>query len=180
MRIDIRNAQRQPLFVAEVDSGDPPAVVTPAGADEPKVYLKWEQAVDDHGHLRRCPVCGCRETFVRKDFPQVTGFVVVVLAAVVAMVLFGAGQVLYGFVVLGAVALIDAAVFLFTGRCVVCYRCRSEYRKLPIRRDHPKWELATGEKYRLVEPDVDDTMSEGGAPAPPTSASASHPRARHE
>ncbi len=166
MRIDVRNTQRERLFTVDVDPDNPPAVVRPGGAgvetdksepvrDGKEVYLNWEQAVDDQGHLRRCPVCSCRELFARKDFPQVTGFLIVVGAAIVAMGMFGAGWVVEAFVVLGAVAVIDAAIFIFTKRCVVCYRCRSEFRDLPIRRDHPTWELSIGEKYRQVEESAD-------------------------
>ena len=66
-------------------------------------------------------MCGCRELFVRKNFPQVTGFVVVVLAGVVSMYLvLGKRYVISGFVVLFAVALIDFLIYFFTGKCVVC------------------------------------------------------------
>lgn len=130
----------------------PPAVLKNSGdAGSGEVYLDWEQAVDDTGGLRRCPVCGCRELFCRKDFPQVTGFVLVATAAVLSMVLFGLRHVLAGLTVLGAMAAIDGAIYLFTGRCVVCYRCRSEFRGLPIRADHPKWDLSLGEKYRIID-----------------------------
>lgn len=148
MKIDLHNRQREKLFRVEVDDRDPPPMVrSPDGHRE--VYLEWDQAIDDHRHLRRCPACGCRELFVRKDFPQVTGFAIVVLAAVLAMWLsLGAEQVIAGLAVLGAVALLDALIYFFAGRVLVCYRCRSEFRDTPIRKDHPGWELATGEKYR--------------------------------
>ena len=88
-----------------------------------------------------------------------TGFAIVVLAAVVAMVLWGFHQVFAGLIVLGAVALIDAGVYLFTKKCLVCYRCRSEFRQLPIRRDHPGWDLSIGEKYRSAEATSDHPVS---------------------
>ena len=116
-----------------------------------EIYLEWDGAFDDHHHLRRCPACGCKELFARKDFPQVTGFVIVVAAAVCATALFGANEVIWGLVLLALVVLIDAIIYLFAGRCLVCYRCRSEYRNTPIKTDHPGWELATGEKYRQIE-----------------------------
>jgi hypothetical protein len=152
VRILIRNLQRERLFTAHVDNKDPASVVRPPDGEGPEVYLNWDGARDDHGHLRHCPVCGCRELFKRKDFPQITGFVIVVLAAVIAMVLFGMRRVLAGIIVLGTVALVDLLIFFFTGRCLVCYRCRSEFRDVPISRDQRGWDLATGEKYRLTEP----------------------------
>ena len=70
--------------------------------------MNWDQVFDDEQHMRRCPVCGCRELFSRKDFPQVTGFVIVLLAALLAMVLFRMREVKWGFAVLGTVALLLA------------------------------------------------------------------------
>lgn len=187
MRIDVRDLHRRLLFRAEADLRNPPPVLKPppaadrplqhpdppAGAAAPPaaapgpgdVYLQWDRAVDDEGHLRRCPVCGCRELFARRDFPQVTGFAVVVGAALVSMVLFGFGQVLWAVGVLAAVVLIDFGIFLFTGRALVCYRCRSEFRKLPIPREHPGWDLAIGEKYRRLPTD----------PPPPATAASPGP-----
>ena len=153
MRIDLHNQKHERLFKVEVDLSDPPSVVRPpAGGDQQAVYLSWDQAIDDGRHLRRCPVCGCRELFARKDFHQVTGLVIVIAAAVIAMVLFlGMREVVWGFGVLMAAALIDAIVYLFVGRCLVCYRCRSEFRDLDIPRNHRGWDLSIGEKYRASD-----------------------------
>lgn len=149
VRIDLRDKQRQALFEVELDAVRPASVVRhPSG--QPEIHLQWEGTRDDGGHLRKCPACGCRELFARKDFPQVTGFIIVVLAALIALGLFGARQVLAGWIVLAAMVVVDAAIYLFAGRCLVCYRCRSEFRDLPIRRDHPGWDLSIGEKYRPV------------------------------
>jgi len=151
VRIDICNPRQEPLFTVQVDAEHPPSVVKPpeGSAHGQEVYLDWDQALDDRGHLRRCPVCGCRELFVRKNFPQVTGLLIVVFAGVVATYLaLGKRQVIAAGIVLLTVALIDALIFMFTGKCVVCYRCRSTFRGLPIGRDQRGWELSTGEKYR--------------------------------
>lgn len=172
MRIDIRNLKREPLFAVEVDDKDPPSGVKPPASAlaEPRgdlpplpaeVYLEWDSTIDDHGHLRRCPVCGCRELFVRKDFPQVTGFAIIVLAGIISMVLVGFRLVIWAVGILAAVAVIDAAVYFFTGRCLVCYRCRSEFRNLPIRKDHAPWQLSIGEKYREVTADAEPSGTDG-------------------
>ena len=171
VHIHLRDRERRRLFKVEVDLQDPPPVVRPPGADpaqagseDQEVYLDWEQTIDDQGFLRHCPVCGCRELFVRKDFPQVTGFVLIVLVAVAAMVLFSTGHVLGALAVLAVVALVDFVIYFFTGRCLVCYRCRSGFRGMPIRPNHPGWELSIGEKYRQILAD------EGSESAGPTEA----------
>ncbi len=164
MKIDVRNSRREKLGVVIVDDKEPASVVKPDGPPQPpqtdgdantgEVYLSWDGAVDDQGYLRRCPVCGCRELFSRKDFPQITGFVIVVLAGVLAMGLFVGGDVYMGLIVLGACAVLDALIYFFVGRCIVCYRCRSEFRDTPIGSHHQGWDLAVGEKYRPVRQDA--------------------------
>jgi hypothetical protein len=148
MRLDLRSPDRQPLFAVQVEAQNPPAIVRPPQGDGAAVALDWTEALDEHGHLLRCPACGCRELFVRKDFPQRLGLALVIAAAVASVVLFALHMILAAFVVLGTVVVIDAVVYLFTGLCVVCYRCRTEARDLPIRREQKRWDLATGEKYR--------------------------------
>ncbi len=155
VRIELRNQQRRRLFSVEIDLKNPSPVVRPPDGNGPEVYLDWDRTLDDKGQLRQCPVCGCRELFVRKDFPQVTGFVIVVLAVVVSVFMFGLGHRLWALALLGLVALADAVIYLFTGRCLVCYRCRSEFRDLPIPRGHPRWDLAIGEKYHAMSPETD-------------------------
>ena len=74
------------------------------------------------------PVCGCRELFVRKDFPQVTGFVIVSSGsgALDGAVSGCSTSLLAAVVVLITVTLMDLLIYFFTGKCLVCYRCRSE------------------------------------------------------
>lgn len=150
----------------DIDPRKPPSIVRPTPPSDPSdtpeggprigdVYLDWDQALDDRGHLRRCPVCRCPDLFVRKDFPQLTGFSLIVLAAVVSMILVGMEQLLAGLVVLALVVALDLAILLFSRKLLVCYRCRSEFRGLPIRPDQPGWELSVGEKYRPIGGETD-------------------------
>ncbi|MEX0885986.1 MAG: hypothetical protein WD009_06060 [Phycisphaeraceae bacterium] len=140
MRIDLRDRQRQRLFAVEVDPAHPPAVVG-------SMHLKWERAFDDKGHLRHCPACGCAELFSRRRLPQLTAFVLVLLAAVVGMVLYGGGYVWWALGLLAGVAVVDVLIFLFSRRVLVCYRCRSEFSGTPIGRQHGGWEASIGDRY---------------------------------
>ena len=148
VKLDVHDQHRQRRFRVELDAADPPAVIGDPASGE-QVALQWDQAFDESGLLRRCPVCGCRELFVRKDFPQNVGLWLVIAAAIAAMVLFAFRLILASLAGLVGVALLDALIWMFTGRCLVCYRCRSEMRDLPIAADQPAWDLATGEKYRV-------------------------------
>lgn len=129
-------------------------MLEPSGQSGSAVHLDWDGAIDKNQNLQKCPVCGCGELFIRKDFPQRLGLALVMIAAAVALVLFAVNLALWAFGVLGAMTLIDLCVYLLTGRCLVCYRCRSEFRHLPIGPPHRGWDLSTGEKYRqLGHPD---------------------------
>jgi hypothetical protein len=99
--------------------------------------------------LTACVKCGCRDMFIRKDFPQRLGLALVVIAAVAFLFLAASRQRFYlGVWVLVAAAGVDALLYLFVPKITVCYRCRSEFRGVPVNPDHHGYELAVGEKYR--------------------------------
>ncbi|MEZ6193508.1 MAG: hypothetical protein R3C45_19735 [Phycisphaerales bacterium] len=161
MRIDLRNTDRERLFTVEVDPASPPTVVRgtvesqgegdddqPTGRTQ-AVSLNWDRAIDDEKHLRRCPACGCEDLYARHQFPRLTAFVMIALAAVVAIAMLGLGQLHYALIVLGLVGLVDVGVYLFfSGKVLICYRCHSEYRDLPIGREARSWRAELDERYR--------------------------------
>lgn len=99
--------------------------------------------------LDACPACGCRDLFVRKDFPQKLGMTIVVLAAVSFLVLAANPRTfMYGVWVLAGAVVVDAVLYLAVGKVTVCYRCRAEDREHPINPAHEGFELAIAEKYR--------------------------------
>ena len=99
-----------------------------------------------------CPKCGCRELFVRKDFPQKLGLGLVALAAVSFLVLSAWRPTFWlGATVLAAAALFDALLYGFVPKITVCYRCRAEFRG-PLNAKHEGYDLAVGEKYRHAPP----------------------------
>ena len=98
--------------------------------------------------LDACPECGCRDLFVRKNFPQKLGMAIVVVAAVTFLILAAWRHTFWiGAIVLAVAAGIDAILYVFVPRITVCYRCRAEFRG-PINPKHEGFELAVGEKYR--------------------------------
>lgn len=126
----------------------PDAATCPAcGSGRP---LHVDAALAREGRLERCPACDGREFFVRKDFPQRLGLVVVVAAAVVSCVFLYQKNLLAVWAVLGGAVLIDAALYFVTGVVVVCYRCRAEFRGLPYNPAIKPFDLATSEKYAEV------------------------------
>ncbi len=99
--------------------------------------------------LNTCPQCGCRDLFVRKDFPQKIGLAIVVMAGVSFLFLAAWPRTFYlAVMVLLASVAVDAVIYLFVGKATVCYRCRAEFRDVPLNPDHEGFELAVAEKYR--------------------------------
>jgi drug/metabolite transporter (DMT)-like permease len=99
--------------------------------------------------LATCPACGCRDLFVRKDFPQRLGVAIVILAGVAFVVLAARPRTFYlGAWVLVVAVVADGLLYLFVPRVTVCYRCRKEFRGTPINPAHGGFELAVAEKYR--------------------------------
>lgn len=97
--------------------------------------------------LQRCAMCQGEELFVRKNFPQKIGLVIVLAAAIVSFIsLERSPGLAYG--VLIAAVLVDLAIYCLIGLVTVCYRCRAEYWGLARNRQHEWFDLATSEKYR--------------------------------
>jgi hypothetical protein len=104
---------------------------------------------DEAGYVTVCPHCGCREFFVRKDFPQKLGLALVVVAGVVFLVLAARPGTFYiGVLVLLGVSVVDALLYWFVPRVTTCYKCRADFRGRPINPGHGTFELAVAEKYR--------------------------------
>ena len=101
-------------------------------------------------HLTGCPNCGCRELFVRKDFPQKTGLAVVVVAGLAFLALAARrGTFHLGVWVLLAAVAVDAVLYLVVRKVTTCYRCRADFRGVPLNPNHGPFELAVAEKYRV-------------------------------
>lgn len=96
--------------------------------------------------LSRCAMCGGEEFFVRKNFPQKTGLVIVVLAGLVSFWTLTTNPLLsYG--ILALAVLVDLVIYYLIGIVTVCYRCRTEYWGVPRNSNHDWFDLATSEKY---------------------------------
>jgi hypothetical protein len=92
-------------------------------------------------------VCGGKEFFIRKDFPQRVGLAVVVVFGLIATIFYYQRSIVASFATLAAAVVIDALIYFFVGRVTVCYRCRAEYRNVAYNPDHEGFDLATSEKY---------------------------------
>lgn len=152
MRISVKDDRGDTRFALDVPLDNPPTVIRPPGGAGRPMTLQWDRALDDKKHLRHCVVCGCPNLYTRKPFPQVTTFTLVILAALIAMVLYGFDQVKLALGVLVVVLLIDLLVYVATSQILTCYRCQADYRGVKIARGQQRWESAVAEKYRRPGP----------------------------
>lgn len=111
-----------------------------------------EHAIDvtdsmrDRDTVDRCAACDCRELFIRKDFPQVIGVLVVVGFGLAAIYYFTV-SVLIAWSILAAAVVVDVVIYLVIGKVTTCYACRAQYRKCKLNPAHEGFDLATSEKY---------------------------------
>lgn len=149
----------------EIDPAQRPARAR-TQRDDRDVFLQWEAATDDSGRLRSCLVCGCRDLYRIRIFPQLTWFVVVLAfaGAAVGVLARSFAQDPWVLAALAVVLVLDVASLLFSGYRLVCYRCGSAYSKLEIARQHQGWNRAVAERYLAAQ-----RSTEGESPAgPPT------------
>lgn len=112
------------------------------------IVLEVDAELHETRSVRRCALCPGREFFIRKDFPQKAGLMLVILFGLVATVFYAMENIAATFATLGGLVLIDAIIYLFVGKVTVCYRCRAEYRGTSGQPHHEGFDLATSEKYR--------------------------------
>ena len=98
--------------------------------------------------INRCLICGCDELFVRKNFSQRLGLVIVVTAMVLSSIAWGFHWRYTTYGILFAAALIDVTLYFSVGNLLQCYRCRAEYRGLPELDQGEPFSLETHEKFR--------------------------------
>src|SRR6478672_3616412 len=98
--------------------------------------------------VTQCLICPSTELFIRKDFPQVLGVAIVVLAAVVSSVFWYFHKPWWTYGTLFIAAFIDLVLYIFVGNQLQCYRCQAQYRGVPGLENHEPFDLETHEKYR--------------------------------
>ncbi len=116
----------------------------------PRCHVEHRMTITDEmrskNQVDRCAVCGGEELFVRKDFPQRLGVVIVLVFGLAAVYAFTI-SVLIAWSILAAAAVLDLLIYAFLGKVTTCYACRAEYRKCSLNAVHEGFDLATSEKY---------------------------------
>jgi len=103
---------------------------------------------DSHGNLRACVVCGCRELFIRKDFPQRLGVAIVVVGFIGSSIALAFHFRYLSYAILFATALIDLVLYFTVKNMLQCYRCQAIYRGQTGLEAFEPFNLETHEKFR--------------------------------
>ncbi len=100
------------------------------------------------GTMRHCLACPSDELFVRKDFPQRLGVLIIGTGFTISTIFWAYEMVLWSYVPLFVSALIDAVLYLTMGDVLECYRCQAQYRGLPGFDDYKQFDLDAFERHR--------------------------------
>ena len=100
--------------------------------------------------INRCFVCTSNDLYVRKDFPQRLGLMLVVAGIVASSIAWGYMHVYLTFAILFGTALADFVLYLIVGDALMCYRCHAEYRGVASLGDQAAFSLETHERHRQL------------------------------
>ena len=151
MLVDLRTINGDRLGRVEIDPEARPTRIQPPDSER-DLYLEWDNAVDDAGHLRRCVVCGGSQLYRSRSLPQFTPFVVVLAFAGTALALLGYATEWWILGLLGLVLVIDIGILAVAKSRLSCYQCGSVYRKLRIARYHRPWDRSVAERTTQEDP----------------------------
>src|SRR5436190_668028 len=91
--------------------------------------------------VSQCLICPSTELFIRKDFPQVLGVIIVLLAAAVSSVFWYWHMQWWTYGTLFLAAFIDLVLYIMVGNQLQCYRCQAQYREVPGLENHEPFDL---------------------------------------
>ncbi len=100
--------------------------------------------------MQRCLVCPSTDLFVRKDFPQRVGVLIVTVGIIGSSIAWYHADLLWTFGILFATALIDVLLYTFVGDALMCYRCQAQYRGVAEMDAHGMFDLETHERHRQL------------------------------
>lgn len=100
--------------------------------------------------VRRCLVCPSHDLYMRKDFPQRVGVLLVAIGVIGSSIAWYHANLGWTFGILFATALADLLLYSLVGNALMCYRCGAQYRGVAEMESHGQFNLETHEKYRQV------------------------------
>ena len=124
---------------------------TELACDHCQSTIRLTQRAAPAGELKKCLVCPSDELFIRKDFPQRLGVLIVSIGFLASCVAWYFHMLITTFAILFATALIDVALFVLVGDLLECYRCHAQYRGVADLEKHAAFDLEIHEKHRQTQ-----------------------------
>lgn len=112
--------------------------------------IKLPEGAVDGRRLQRCVVCPSHDLYIRKDFPQRVGVLLVAIGVIGSSIAWNYANLPWTFGILFGTALADLLLFLVVGNALMCYRCGAQYRGVTEMDAHGQFNLETHEKHRQV------------------------------
>jgi hypothetical protein len=138
-----------------------------------------EAAVADR-QLERCLICPSRDIYLRKDFPQRLGVLIVVLGFLASSITWAYSRPIWTYAILFATALVDVVLYLVMPSALVCYHCGAQYRGLPGSDRYAGFDLETHERHRQQKIRAAELQRTRGAIAAAAVSSAEHGEANRD
>ncbi len=112
----------------------------------------WTKPVADgdvrDGRPTRCLVCGCEDLWRQKDFSPKLGVTIVAIGISISTWFMMRMQPEWSLGVLMIFALADMVLYAVMRDRLVCYRCHSQYRRVPNMDQVSTFDLEVNERYR--------------------------------
>lgn len=108
----------------------------------------WDASAVREGVLLRCPLCGCDDLYMQKDFPERLGLLIVGSGIVAASIAWANYWWVGAFGSLFISGVIDWILFHTRKDVTVCYRCLGQFRNMATNESHRAFDLGIGERYR--------------------------------
>ena len=97
--------------------------------------------------LNRCLICGNNELFIRKDFSQRLGLLIIFVGFTVSSIAWYKHWIYTTYLILFGTALLDLVLYSLVGNLLQCYRCHSQSRGLATE-NHQPFDLEVHERHR--------------------------------
>ncbi|MCP3693275.1 MAG: hypothetical protein GY917_13835 [Planctomycetaceae bacterium] len=101
----------------------------------------------DQAQLQHCLICGNEDLFIRKDFSQRLGILIIAIGFTASSIAWYHYWTNTSYLILFCSALLDLALYSIVGNLLRCYRCNSEFRGLSGE-NHSHFDLELHERYR--------------------------------
>ena len=97
--------------------------------------------------LQHCLICGNEELFIRKDFSQRLGMLIIIIGFTASSIAWYYYWTYTSYLILFCSALLDLVLYSIVGNLLRCYRCNSEFRGLD-NENHSYFDLEVHERHR--------------------------------